>query len=163
MNLEIRPLRPEDEAIVWQMLMHAAHEPSLEAVQTQPDLVRYAADWGKQGDMGYVALLNQTPIGATWLRLWLGEKKGYGYVDDAIPELGIAVLPKHRSQGVGTQLLHRLLAEARIVFPGVSLSVRSGNPAVRLYQRFGFVKVEASDIPNRVGGNSFTMVYRFAD
>ena len=84
MTLEIRPLRsePEDEAIVWQMLMHAAHEPSLQSVQAQPDLVRYAATWGRQGDMGYVALFNQSPIGAAWLRLWLGQKKGYGYVDD---------------------------------------------------------------------------------
>ena len=55
MTVEIRPLQPEDEPIIWQMLMHAAHEPSLHSVQAQPELVRYAAAWGRPGDMGYVA------------------------------------------------------------------------------------------------------------
>ena len=119
---------------------------------------RYVVGWGQSGDMGYVAMLGQTPIGAAWLRLWLGEDKGYGYVEDGVPELAIAVLPSYRNQGIGTQLLTQLLAIAQKHFPAVSLSVRSDNPVVRLYQRLGFVKVDQADQPNRVGGYSFTMI-----
>ena len=130
MNFELRPLLCEDESIVWQMLVYAAHEPSLESVQTQPNLAQYAANWGRKGDMGYVALLDQLPIGAAWLRLWLSENKGFGYLDDSIPELAIAVLPEYRDRGIGTQLLNKLLEEAQNHFPAISLSVRSNNPAV---------------------------------
>lgn len=160
MTVEIRPLTPEDEAIAWYMLVHAAQEGSLSVVQAQPNLARYVAGWGRGGDMGYVACQDHEPIGAVWLRLWLGKDKGFGYVDDSIPELAIAVLPAYRNRGIGTQLLNQLLADAQDHFPAVSLSVRSENPAVGLYERIGFVRVKDCDQPNRVGGNSWTMIYR---
>jgi hypothetical protein len=43
----------------------------------------------------------------------------------------------------------------------VSLSVRADNPARRLYERAGFRPVAGSDVTNRVGGTSLTMVIRF--
>ena len=163
MNFELRPLLREDESIVWQMLVYAAHKPSLKSVQTQPNLAQYAAGWGRKGDMGCVALLDQLPIGATWLRLWSNGNKGFGYIDDSIPELAIAVLPEYRGRGIGTQLLNKVLEEAQNKFPAISLSVRSDNPAVGLYQRVGFVTVEDSEKSNRVGGSSVTMVYQITD
>jgi ribosomal protein S18 acetylase RimI-like enzyme len=45
------------------------------------------------------------------------------------------------------------LADARHI--DVALTVREGNPAIRLYQRAGFVVIE--EIVNRVGGKSFVM------
>jgi ribosomal protein S18 acetylase RimI-like enzyme len=81
------------------------------------------------GDLGYVAS-NTSPIGAAWLRLWLGEDKGFGYVKDEIPELAIAVLPDYRGQGMGARLLTQILGTAKINYPAVSLSVRANNPVV---------------------------------
>ena len=78
-------------------------------------------------------------------------------------ELAIAVLPEYRDRGIGTQLLNKLLEAAQNHFPAISLSVRSDNPAVGLYQRLGFVRVEDSDKSNRVGGSSVTMVYQLTD
>jgi hypothetical protein len=45
----VRSLTVADESIVWTMLIHAAYETSLEAVQNQLVLSRYAVDWGRSG------------------------------------------------------------------------------------------------------------------
>jgi ribosomal protein S18 acetylase RimI-like enzyme len=162
MNCKIRPLTLQDQPIVWTMLMHAAHETAIEFVQKQPDLSRYAENWGRIGDMGFVAHIDETPIGAAWLRLWSDDNRGYGYLSNTIPELAIAVLPTHRGQGVGTQLLIQILETAHTLFPAISLSVRADNPVVTLYQRSGFIKVEETEVINRTGGVSFSMIKRFA-
>ena len=113
MNYMICPLTTQDEPIVWDMLRYAAHESSLESVQQQPELARYAAGWGRVGDCGYGAWQGTTPIGAAWMRLWSGDDKGFGYISDGIPELGLAVIPDYRGQGIGTRLLTQLLDTAK--------------------------------------------------
>lgn len=148
MNCTIRSLTPADQPFLWEMLYQALYvaadqTPPPREVIYQPDLARYVQDWGRSGDRGFVAIEPATgkPIGAVWLRLLIGENRGYGYVDDRTPELGIAVLPEYRGQGAGTALLNALLA----VEPGaMSLSIAADNPAVRLYQRFGFKVVSKS-------------------
>lgn len=141
--------------------MYAAHESSLTAVQTLPELARYAVDWGRTGDLGCVALDDQQPLGAAWIRLWPDEDKGYGWIEDGIPELAIAVIPTHRGQGIGTELLRTLLAMAQRMYPAISLSVRSDNPAISLYKRLGFVPVHDTEVANRVGSISFNMLCTF--
>lgn len=163
MNYTVRALTAADEPIVWAMLMYAAHEPSLEAVQQQPCLARYASDWGRAGDMGFAAYVETEAVGAAWLRLWATDDRGFGYVDDPIPELAMAVCPNYRGKGVGTALLTHVLEAAQAQFPAVSLNVRATNPALNLYQRLGFVKVAGSEAVNRVGGISFNMVKQFIE
>ena len=159
MNYTICQLSPEDEPIVWQMLQYAAQESSLEALK-HPLLAHYAAGWGRPGDLGYSAWQDDQAIGAAWLRLWSKDDKGFGYIRHDIPELTIGVAPDYRGQGIGTRLLTQLLADARSTFPAVSLSVRGNNPAVHLYSRVGFVPVAGSEVLNRTGGESFTMICR---
>jgi ribosomal protein S18 acetylase RimI-like enzyme len=153
-----RRLTAADEPVVWHMLMHAAHEQTVEAVRRQPELARYAAGWGRRGDAGVVAMSQGQAAGAAWLRLWVGSDKGFGYFDDATPELAMAVLPAYRGHGVGTRLLAMVLDESAGEYPAISLNVRATNPAVRLYRRAGFAKVDGSEIINRTGGVSFTMI-----
>ncbi len=161
MNYTIRALTTEDEAIVWKMLQYAAHEPSLESVQGQPYLARYASGWGRAGDSGYVAIRDAAAIGAAWLRLWSEDDKGFGYVSDHIPELAMAVVPECRGHGIGTQLLMQVLDHANDRFPAVSLNVRADTGVVRLYERAGFIRVPGSEMSNRTGGVSFNMVHKF--
>lgn len=163
MNYTVRALTAADEPVVWTMLMHAAHEPSLESVQQQPCLVRYAQAWGRAGDMGFAAYVDTEAIGAAWLRLWTSCDRGFGYIDDTIPELAMAVCPNYRNQGIGTTLLTHVLKTAQATFPAISLNVRATNSAVNLYQRLGFVKVVGSEVTNRVGGISLNMVKQFND
>lgn len=161
MNYEIRALTNEDDPIVWKMLMYASHEPSLETVKKQPYLSCYAVNWGRMGDIGFVASLNEQSVGVAWLRLWSGNDTGFGYINDSIPELAMAVLPEHRGKGIGTKLLVQVLESAQSDYSAVCLNVRANNPVISLYKRVGFVKVEGSEVVNRTGGISFNMICRF--
>lgn len=156
----------DDEPFLWKMLYYAAHmdeegETSLLAAKSNPDLMKYVEDWGHNTDRGFIAIepLSQQPVGAAWIRLLVGKDKTISYIDDYTPELAIAVLPEYIGKGVGTQLLTHLLEATKEVFPAVVLSVRSTNPAKRLYERMGFVVV--SNATNRVGTASVNMLLQF--
>lgn len=157
MSIQYRALAIGDRAILWEMLRYAAQEPSVAAVQAQPLLRKYVDQWGRKGDCGVVALHEEIAIGAAWLRLWSAEEQGVSFLDDQTPELAMAVLPNYRQQGVGTQLLNHLIELASPHFAAISLSVRSENPAIALYERLGFEKIPNSEVKNRVGGFSFLM------
>ena len=154
----LRLLLPNDEPLIWQFLMLAAHESALASVRANPELARYASNWGRTGDFGMVAECDNLPIGAAWLRLWPNADKGFGWVRDEVPELAIAVLPEWQGQGIGTSLINAVLESARGAHPAISLNVRADSPAVRLYERAGFVAVPGSERRNRTGGISFNML-----
>ncbi len=160
-NYKIVDLTDKDESIVWEMLVYAAQQPTIEDVQTQDYLARYAMNWGRGGDRGFVAKTDVRSIGAAWLRLWLNDDKGFGYIDDSIPELAIAVLPEYRGQGIGTELLMKVLESVQFTYPAISLSVRADNPVVNLYQRAGFAKVDGSEIIVEGVVSSFKMMREF--
>lgn len=155
-----------DEPFLWRMLLEAAHAgdevDGPDALRTMPELARYVEGWGRPGDIGVIATRQGEPVGAAWLRLLVGDQAAYGYVDDSTPELAIAVDPALTGQGIGGTLLTRLLRDAEPRFAAISLSVRGDNDARRLYERFGFRPVDGSEVGNRVGGMSITMVRRLA-
>jgi ribosomal protein S18 acetylase RimI-like enzyme len=167
MDYSIRQLTKEDESFLWQMLYEAAHMDkegnlSVQDAMTHPELKKYVENWGQKDDLGVVAIShNYQPLGAAWVRLLIGKNKGYGYIDDQTPELAIAILPTYRNQGIGTQLLTHLILSAKTIYPAISLSTRSSNPALNLYKRFGWRIVDGNEIINRVGSLSFTMKLDF--
>ncbi|HLX47110.1 MAG TPA: GNAT family N-acetyltransferase [Streptosporangiaceae bacterium] len=55
--------------------------------------------------------------------------------------LDIALLPEYRSQGIGTQLLTEVLAEAGPAAGKVQIYVERFNPARHLYDRLGFHEI----------------------
>jgi ribosomal protein S18 acetylase RimI-like enzyme len=160
-NIIIRPLILTDEPFLWDMLYQAIYVPAGSPpperdIVYRPELAGYVRDWGRSDDSGFIAIEPTTscPVGAAWLRLLTKENQGYGYVDDATPELSIAVLPDYRGQGVGTQLLARLIEAAQTRYAAISLSVSPENPALRLYRRLGFEEVGRC-------GTSLTMIKVF--
>lgn len=118
-----------------------------------PELAIYHENWGSQfSDIAMVAQLGNTKVGAVWGRLI----KGHGFVNAESPEIGIAILPEYRNQGIGAQLLRGIIGYyMRAGHPGVSLSVDERNPAVLLYQRLGFETVKQD-------GHNQTMYLDFA-
>ena len=80
------------------MLYHAIHVPAgapppPHEIVHEPGLAYYAAAWGRPGDIGYLAEdADGQPVGAAWLRRLTGEQRGYGWVDDATPELSLISL-----------------------------------------------------------------------
>ncbi|MBC7813316.1 MAG: GNAT family N-acetyltransferase [Burkholderiales bacterium] len=144
----MRPLSAADEPFLWEIMYHAIHVAEGEApprdIVRRPELAHYLDGWGREHDGGFIAEVDGQPVGAVWLRLLQGDDQGYGYVDDATPELSIALLAEHRGRGVGTRLLEAGLDDASKRYAAVSLSVDPSNAAMRLYERFGFVVVGES-------------------
>jgi len=140
----IRPLTRSDQSFLWVMLYQSLYVPEGQppferSILDHPDVAKYVRDWGRENDSGFVAVNeNNQPVGAIWLRLLRGVERGFGYVDDRTPELGMAVLSEYRGKGIGTSLLSRLIESAGGTYESISLSVAKGNRAVRLYQRAGF-------------------------
>lgn len=100
MPINILPLSPEDQSLLWDFLFQAIFTPAEEippsrAILVEPEIAHYAAEWGKVGDVGFKAVEEEIPVGAAWLRLM----DGYGHVADDIPELTISVLPASRGKG----------------------------------------------------------------
>jgi ribosomal protein S18 acetylase RimI-like enzyme len=78
-----------------------------------------------------------------------GRPAGRLYVDrrpEGIRIIDIALLPEHRRAGIGTALFQELLAEGDRQGKPVSLHVEHLNPAMRLYERLGFRKVEDTGV-----------------
>jgi ribosomal protein S18 acetylase RimI-like enzyme len=166
MTYTIRPIQASDEAFLWQMLFYAAHMheeagKTVADAQRNPDLAKYVTNWGRPGDLGFVAAADDTgeAVGAVWVRLYVGADKAYSPTSDDTPELAMAVLPAYIGQGIGTRLLQQIIAAARSQYPALALNVRADNPAFRLYQRLGFLVV--SEMMNRVGGVSYDMRLTF--
>ena len=163
MDFSIRPLEPDDQPFLWMALYHAIHIPPGEPallfeIVHDPTLARYADQWMQRpGDVGLIAEVKGEPVGAAWLRRWSKEDHGFAFIDEATPELSMSVIPDHRGQGIGTQLLRELMAIAAKHHHAVSLSVSKTNPAWRLYERQGFVPVK------KCQGDSVTMVINFGD
>ncbi len=152
-GFRVRRATADDESFLRDMLHEALYVPPgsppfRRSLVESPHLAPYVADFGRQpGDVGFIALVDDAPVGAVWARLPTADHRGYGYVDDDTPELSMAVVADHRRQGVGTALLERLIE----VCARLSLSVGARNPAVRLYERAGFEPVGDD-------GNSLTML-----
>jgi len=86
-----------------------------------------------------------------------GNKLAHRFFGEHIPELAIGVLPNYRGNGIGAAILRRLIEEVRFQFPGIVLSVRRDNPAIRFYERLAFKVIPESQIVNRVGTESIHM------
>jgi ribosomal protein S18 acetylase RimI-like enzyme len=149
MEYIFRTIKPSDAPLLKEFLYLAIYvpegeQPPAREIVERPELSRYLENWGQPGDIGFIAELRKKskPIGAAWFRQFSKEKPGYGFVAENIPELSIAVLPEYRRQGLGRDLLYRLIHQARLEgFPGLSLSVSKQNPAIRLYERLDFKPV----------------------
>ena len=62
--------------------------------------------------------------------------------DQEILLLDISLLPSHRKRGMGTRLLLDLQAEARSSRKPLRIHVERMNPAMALYERLGFRRIE---------------------
>ena len=142
---EIRPLKSEEIPHLEEFLYQAIFisqglAPLPRSILKEPDLEMYIKDFGQQpDDWALAAEVDGLLVGVVWVRIM----KDYGYYNDRTPSLSISFLPEFRGQGLGQQLMTAMLDLLKAKgYPSVSLSVSKDNPAVRFYQRLGFVTVE---------------------
>lgn len=146
--METRTAGPDDVAAI-QWALYTALDwnpdvtlPPLEYVLEHPEAARFHRGWGRPGDLGVIAEEDGEAVGVAYCRLFTDDDHGEGYVDDATPEIAVAVRDGYRGAGLGERLLRELerLADEH-GFAQLSLSVAAGNPARRLYARLGWREI----------------------
>ncbi len=162
MQIELYFLRSSEQNIAKDILYYAARlDESKQSLEEYPKLAQYTRNYGHyNGDIGVYAIVDNVVAGAAWVRV-LAD--GFGHVDLNTPELVFGVKPDLRNKKIGSQVLEQLFSEVSKVFSQMSLSVREDNPVVKMYERYGFVKVEGSEHKNPAGTYSFTMLKVFGD
>ena len=146
--MELRGLKPEETDLLKDFLYEAIfipegmESPAREIID-QPELKLYYEDFGTgRADNCIVADDNGHVIGAVWTRIM----NDYGHVDDDTPSFAISVYKEYRGQGIGIQLMERMLELLRSQgYRKASLAVQKANYAVRLYEKVGFKTVDEND------------------
>lgn len=148
MNYIIRKLRQEEVKVLDTFLYEAifipegVEAPPMEIIN-QPELQVYVDRFGtKNGDICFVAESDGLIVGAVWCRVM----DDYGHVDDNTPSCAISLLKEYRGNGIGTNLMKRLLEELKSYkYKTTSLSVQKQNYAVRMYKNVGFEIVDENE------------------
>jgi GNAT superfamily N-acetyltransferase len=110
--------------------------------ETDVPIGRYIDGWGRPGDTALLAIEGGHRIGAGWFRLFREAAPGYGFIDDATPELTIVVVPSRQGQGIGQLLLAGLIERAEAdAYRGLSVSVEKSHPEIAAYEAAGFEQV----------------------
>ena len=137
----IRTIRPEELTLLNDFLYEAIFVPEgvaapPRAILEQEDLQVYIRDFGRQpDDHCLVAEVDGKIVGAVWVRVM----DDYGHIDNETPSLAISLYMEYRNQGIGMQLLLRMLELLEEKgYPQVSLSVQKANYALRMYRKAGF-------------------------
>jgi GNAT superfamily N-acetyltransferase len=133
----IRDLRSDETPFLREMLYTA--------LAWRTDVELPPREWGLVAEEVGVAL------GLAWYRFFTEAEHGEGFVDEATPEVAVAVVDGHRGEGIGTALMEAIHARARDVgVRRISLSVDPDNPARQLYLRLGYVDFEPGDENGRM-------------
>ena len=143
--------------MLWEFLAMAADESDAEAAKALPPVAKYLVGWQRPGDLGFIAEQNGEIIGAAWARRFFADELKFSYGKGEDPKVSISVKSNARGQGVGQKLMRALIGEAARRGLGLCLSVRSENPARRLYGRLGFREIPGCAVTNRAGGMSIGM------
>jgi ribosomal protein S18 acetylase RimI-like enzyme len=140
-TITLRPITPDDEPFLSRVYASTREE---ELALTDWDEAQKAAFLQQQFAAQHryyqenyrqttfdVILADGQPVGRLYVARWAKE----------IRIVDIALLPEHRGTGIGSNLLHELMAEAAAAGKPVSIHVERYNPAMRLYMRIGFIPV----------------------
>lgn len=152
-NYKIRPISEKEIPLLKNYLYIALFvppgiKPFQKSLVDEPIFKPIYENWGKDGDIGFVAtkITSEKVIGMSWVRLYDKVNLPFGIIDTIIPALSIAVDERYRNRGIGTALLNKLIDIVKNQgFKAISLSVDHRNYAVKLYKRFGFKLFQESE------------------
>jgi GNAT superfamily N-acetyltransferase len=140
MDVTLRPVTPEDEPFLYEIYKwaHSAELPADYMEPGQRELLfrmqfyaqqqTYSAQFPMAEDK--IILVNGRPAGRLLVERRESEIRG----------VDIALLPEHRSAGVGSLLIQDLMAEAKRAGKPFRIQVVKTNRAARLYERLGLYK-----------------------
>ncbi len=130
-----------DVPFLRSLLAHA-YNWHVNVFETDIPIARYVDNWGRRGDTALIAMDGGHSVGAAWYRLFRDSSPGYGFVDEATPELTIVVVPSRQGEGIGKDLLAALMARAKADgYTSVSASADKDNPETQAFFGEGFERV----------------------
>ncbi len=109
----------------------------------KPELKVYIQNFGNEkDDYCFCAEVQGKIIGAVWVR----NISGYGSIDDATPEFAISLYKKFRGNGIGTEMMKKMVAHLKQMgYSKTSLAVQKDNYAVKMYLNVGFRIVDENE------------------
>lgn len=146
MTYNIRELRKNEQDILAEFLYEAIYVPEGEKappknIIEQPELQVYISDWGKEDDYCLVVEVDDSVVGAVWVRIM----NDYGHIDDKTPSFAISLYKEYRGMGIGTELMKRMLFILKEAgYKRTSLSVQKANYAYKIYLKLGFEVISES-------------------
>jgi ribosomal protein S18 acetylase RimI-like enzyme len=144
-SVTLRPIRPEDEPFLYKVYASTREEELAPVGWSDSEKEAFLR---MQFNAQHRYYQEQFPDANYDVILFKKKPAGRMYVHrrfDEIRIVDIALLSEYRNAGIGTGLLKALLAEAAVEDKPVRIHVEKQNPALRLYQRLGFVKTHDSD------------------
>ena len=148
MNYIIRNIRGNETDLLKDFLYEAIYipkgvEPPNKEIVEKPELRVYTDGFGSnKGDYCLVADSDGKVVGAAWTRIM----NDYGHVDDNTPSFAISLYKEYRGQGIGTQLMTKMLDILKENgYKRASLAVQKANYAVKLYEKVGFKIIDEND------------------
>jgi ribosomal protein S18 acetylase RimI-like enzyme len=145
-TITLAPIGPQDEAFLYDVYASTRQE---ELAVLDWDEAEKEAFLRMQFQAQHSYYADQFADAAFDLIVLGGRPVGRLYLDrrqDELRIIDIALLPEYRRQGIGTRLLKEILAEAQGTGLPVRIHVERNNPALGLYRRLGFRKVEDQGI-----------------
>ena len=140
--LTLRPIADDDRDLLYRVYASTRED---ELAQVAWDEDQKAAFLRMQFDAQYSYYAEHYPNAQFQVILLNGEPIGRLYLERRAREIrivDIALLPEYRNRGIGSALLHEILAEGQRAGLPVTIHVECFNPALRLYERLGFRKLE---------------------
>ena len=148
MNYIIRNIRGNEIDLLKDFLYEAIYipegvEPPNKEIVEKPELRVYTDCFGSnKGDYCLVAETVYKVVGAAWTRIM----NDYGHVDDNTPSFAISLYKEYRGQGIGTQLMIKMLDILKENgYKRASLAVQKANYAVKMYEKVGFKIIDEND------------------
>lgn len=137
MSIIIRPITPADAEGFHSALDQVAREKRYLRLTEAPPIEAtrgFIAANIESGNPQLVALEDGVIVG--WCDICRSSESG----SEHCGSLGMGLVAGHRGRGIGYQLLKQTLEAAAPVFERVELDVYGSNlPAIRLYEKLGFV------------------------
>jgi len=131
------------EAVSWNP---ARELPPYEVVVEHPEPARYHRGWGRRGDVGVAAEFGDEVVGVAFFRLFTAEDHGHGYIDDATPELAIAVRDGLPGNGLGDAADDRPRRARESCGKDEAVPrAETEKPAARLHESLGYREVSRDD------------------
>ena len=137
----VRELRCDETELLKDFLYEAIFipegiEPPEKDIIFRPELKLYYEGFGSgPADYCLAAEDDGKVVGAVWSRIM----NDYGHIDDNTPSLAISLYRPYRGQGIGTELMRRMLSLLKEKgWKRASLAVQKANYAVRMYKKAGF-------------------------